>query len=107
MQKEIVIFSDDAGKQPFIAWLEKLDSTSRSRIHNRIIRLELGNYGDHKLLQGGVYELRMHFGPGYRVYFGEDGNKIVVLICGGNKQTQQKDIKCAIHYWQQYMENKK
>ena len=66
------------------------------------MRLELGNYGDCKALKGGISELGFKFGSGYRVYFAEDGDKIVILISGGDKSTQTKDIKKAIEYWQEY-----
>jgi putative addiction module killer protein len=104
--KEILIFANTAGNQPFKKWLESLDSTVRSRITNRILRLSLGNYGDYKSLGKGLIELRFHFGSGYRVYFAEDGEKIVLLINGGNKKTQKKNIQLAIEYLNEYFNNK-
>ena len=100
--KEILIFEDSSGKKPFIEWIEKLDKKTQARIEQRILRLELGNYGDYKTLKNGISELRFKFGSGYRVYFAEDGDKIVILISGGDKSTQAKDIKKAIEYWQEY-----
>ena len=70
----------------------------------RLDRLEVGNYGDYKSLEKGVYELRLQFGAGYRVYFGESGNAIVVLLLGGDKGSQASDIKKAIVYWTEYKE---
>lgn len=106
MQKEVIIFEDNRGKQPFVDWLSSLDSAIRGRIENRILRLYHGNYGDHKALQDGVKELRLHFGSGYRVYFAEDEKTIVLLLCGGDKGSQAKDIKKAIEYWKEYKEGK-
>jgi len=83
------------------------DSATRRRILQRILRLQSGNYGDCKSLKGGIYELRLMFGAGYRVYFGEDGDTIIVLLCGGDKSTQKKDIEKARVYWQEYLNNDK
>lgn len=68
----------------------------------RIGRLRLGNFGDTKSLGTGVYELRIHFGPGYRIYYGLEGNKIVILLCAGDKSSQKKDIKKAVTFWEEY-----
>lgn len=106
IQKELIIYADSRGRQPFIMWLESLDMSVKHRVQQRIIRLSSGNYGDYKFLDQGVYELRLDFGPGYRIYFGESGNKIVVLLTGGNKRTQKKDIDKAIQYWSSYKEDK-
>lgn len=100
--KKIVIFENDKGKKPFVEWLDVLDVSARARIEQRILRVSLGNYGDYKVLQSGIKELRFNFGSGYRVYFGEDGDTLVVLINGGDKSTQKKDIKKAIELWKEY-----
>lgn len=68
----------------------------------RIVRLTEGNYGDCASVGDGVSELRMFFGPGYRVYIGEAGNQIVVLLCGDDKSTQTQDIDIAKTYWKEY-----
>lgn len=68
------------------------------------MRFEAGNLGDHKSVGDGVWEARMTFGPGYRLYFGKDGNKIVVLLMGGDKSSQTKDIKSARRYWSEYLQ---
>lgn len=81
----------------FSKWLESLrDRNARSRVQARIIRLGLGNPGDLKSVGHGVSELRIDYGPGYRVYFIEKGSELVILLAGGNKSTQSKDIKRAI-----------
>jgi len=71
----------------------------------RIGRVESGNYGDFKSLKDGLFELRLFFGSGYRVHFGEDGDTVVVLLCGGDKSTQDKDIETAKTYWKEYQTN--
>ena len=104
--KQVVVFADRTGKEPFTDWLEGLrDPTARRRLLSRLRRVEQGNYGDCRALRDGIYELRFTFGPGYRVYFGQDGNTIVVLLCGGDKSTQTQDIERAKAYWQEYQDN--
>lgn len=103
MPKQVIFYEDDNGREPFTEWLDNLrDIIGRQRILTRLARLEQGSYGDYKLVGEGVNELRMFFGPGYRVYFGEDGENIVVLLCGGNKDSQHNDIRQAKFYWKEY-----
>ncbi len=91
------------GRNPFREWLHELkDIQARARIRVRLNRLRLGNLGDSKSLGGGVYELRVPFGPGYRVYFGKAGTMVVILLCGGQKGTQNKDIVKAKEFWEDY-----
>ena len=91
------------GREPFTEWLSKLgDRQARARILVRLERLAVGNFGDAKLLRQGVWELRIDFGPGYRVYFGRDGGALVILLCTGDKRSQDADIKRAIDLWQEY-----
>jgi len=81
----------------FITWLTDLkDVQGRARIAKRIDRLADGNFGDVKPVGGGVSELRFAFGPGYRVYYAQRGQVVVILLCGGDKQSQQRDIERAI-----------
>ena len=81
----------------FDLWFEELkDTKGRFRIQARIDRAELGNFGDCEPIGEGVSEMRIHFGPGYRVYFAQRGSLIVLLLVGGDKSTQAKDIKAAI-----------
>ena len=94
-----------SGKVPFKEWLNNLkDPTMRHRIWRRLDRVEIGNYGDYKSLGDGVYELKLHFGSGYRVYFAEYDEIIVILLCGGDKSTQSKDIEIAKTYWKELLE---
>jgi putative addiction module killer protein len=91
------------GKKPFFDWLKKLrDPQATERILLQIDRLESGNTGQCKSLGEGLHELRIHYGPGYRVYFGNTGKHIILLLCGGNKASQQHDIKRARKYWKDY-----
>ncbi len=101
------IYQGPDGKEPFIEWLESIkDRKTRSRIITRLDRLEVGNPGDHRHVGEGVFELRLQFGSGYRIYYGEDGPVIVILLLGGDKSTQSRDIKKAISFWKSYMEAK-
>ncbi|MCP3679266.1 MAG: type II toxin-antitoxin system RelE/ParE family toxin [Gammaproteobacteria bacterium] len=103
--KTLKIYIDTEGKCPLTAWLEGLkDKSVRYRIKARLDRLADGNMGDCKYISNGVSELRFSFGAGYRIYYGEQNSQIVLLLCGGNKSTQKKDIKRAIEYWQSYLE---
>ncbi len=103
IQREVVQYQTQDGKIPFREWLHSLkDMEAKARIRTRIDRLQLGNFGDCSFVGSGVSELRLHLGPGYRVYFGQDGKNIVVLICGGDKSTQKKDIRKAQEYWEDY-----
>ncbi|MFA7659097.1 MAG: type II toxin-antitoxin system RelE/ParE family toxin [Candidatus Gastranaerophilaceae bacterium] len=95
--KEIEFFKLDNDKEPVKEWLLKLDSFTRKRIYARILRLEEENYGDFKNL-GEISELRFKFGSGYRIYFAEIDNLIVLLINAGDKKTQKKDIEKAKEY---------
>ena len=98
----IVEFVCSDGSIPFRDWLGTLDKPIRARIYARLFRFESGNLGDHKSVGEGVFEARFHFGSGFRVYFGKDGQKVVVLLCAGGKKTQQKDIARAKQYWKTY-----
>ena len=101
--KQVIVFADKSGYEPFTEWLETLrDIKGKQRIQARLRRLEQGLYGDCESVGEGVSELRMFFGSGYRVYFGEEANNIVILLCGGDKSTQKQDIKDAKAYWQEY-----
>ena len=89
--KVVVVYADAEGNEPFTQWLRELkDRRDRKRIETRLLRLQQGNYGDCKSVGGGICELRMFFGPGYRVYFGEDGDTLVVLLSGGDKSSRAK-----------------
>lgn len=102
--KELKIYTTSTGKQPFVEWLELLkDKTIRYRIKERLDRVALGNIGDNKPVGNGVMELRFSFGSGYRIYYGEENDQIILLLCGGDKATQSKDIKKAHSFWNDYL----
>ena len=104
--KEVVIYADENGVEHFTKWLKGLrDAKTRRCILQRVYRVQRGNYGDYKSLKDGVFELRLKFGSGYRVYLGEDGERIVVLLCGGDKSTQNQDIESAKANWKEYLKN--
>ena len=103
--RTLQIYVDEDGNEPFTKWLNALkDAKTRARIRRRLDRVGLGNLGDYQSVGEGVYELRLFFGPGYRIYFGEVDDTIVLLLCGGDKSTQSKDIKRAKSYWKTYQE---
>jgi putative addiction module killer protein len=103
---EIRQYVDRLGRIPFERWFLRLDGTVRARITVALGRLEEGNFSTTKSLGGGIHELRLDFGPGYRVYFGKDGETIVILLGGGTKKRQQADIEAAHALWQQYKSEK-
>ncbi len=102
---EVLIFRDRAGCSPYLEWLGMLDWKMQERILSRVSRLKRGQFGDFKTLGESLYELRLFFGPGYRVYFGEHQGKMVLILSGGDKSTQKKDIKTARELWKIYLED--
>ena len=100
--KEIRIYEDEEGRAPFSEWMDRQEAPLYGRVMARLERVELGNLGDHRGVGDGVFELRIDFGPGYRVYFGLDGSELVVLLIGGTKKTQRRDIETAKQYWRNY-----
>lgn len=100
-------FGDENGKVPFDEWMSNLrDSRGKTRILARLKRLGLGVEGDWKPIGEGIRELRIPEGPGYRVYYAWDGETVILLLCGGDKSTQQQDIEAAKRYWRNYHERK-
>jgi len=97
----------ESGNSPFAHWFDSLDAVTAARVDKYIRRLEAGNFGAAKSLQEGVFELRLDFGPGYRVYFGRDGKTIIILLGGGSKRRQSADIVAAIERWKRYKQAKK
>jgi len=102
--KTVLVYQDATGREPFSDWLGELrDAKARRAILMRLSRLEQGLYGDCAPVGDGVSELRIFLGPGYRVYFGESSGHIVILLCGGDKASQTRDIKAAKACWQEYL----
>jgi putative addiction module killer protein len=101
--RELRIYLTEEGRAPFSEWLVSLrDSKARAKIRVRLDRVSLGNFGDCRGVGDGGQELRIDYGPRYRVYFGQVGSTIVLLLCGGDKSTQAKDIEQANQHWKDY-----
>ena len=94
-----------SGRIPFEVWLSERDMATRQVVRARLERVRSGLLGDTKHLDDGVYELRIFYGSGLRVYFGKSGNRVVVLLCAGDKSTQKSDIKFARKYWNDWKEH--
>lgn len=104
-KKELLIYETQTGKKPFEEWMEGLkDKKARIIIKARLDRLGQGNAGLCQTVGYGIYELKIYFGPGYRIYFGQDGRALIILLCGGNKDNQERDIQKANEYWTDYKE---
>jgi len=98
--KRIKLYVGQNGKAPFEEWLYNLrDKVTKARIFARVDRLRFGYFGDCKSVGSGVLELRIQFGPGYRIYFVVVGADVVLLLLGGDKSSQWKDIQLAQKYW--------
>jgi putative addiction module killer protein len=101
--RELETYLTPDGMSPFTEWLEKLsDRKGLTKIKARLARVGKGNLGDCKSVGDGVFELRIDTGPGYRVYFGQAGRVLILLLCGGDKRTQTQDIQTAKIYWAEY-----
>lgn len=94
----------ESGYDPFQDWFNNLrNRQAKAKILQRIVRASLGNFGDHKFCRDGVSEMRINIGPGYRIYYFQHGITMVVLLCGGNKSTQDDDISEAVSYRDDYL----
>ena len=108
--REAKFFKEDNGSEPVKEWLGELKKKGKhievSQIYTRIGRASQGNFGSHRFLAGSLGELKIEYGAGYRVYFGLDGDKFIILLSGGTKQNQQDDIKLAETRWKKYLDGK-
>jgi putative addiction module killer protein len=95
------------GDSPFGAWFDDLDPRAAAKVTVALVRIGHGNLSNVKGVGSGVFEFRLNFGPGYRVYFGKDGETVVILLAGGTKQRQQRDIEDAQDRWRDYKDRKK
>jgi putative addiction module killer protein len=103
MRNTINEYTDENGKSPYAQWLGRLrDAKTKAKVIMQVDKMELGLFGDVEPIGDGLSELRIHYGPGYRVYFGKEGKQVYLLLCGGDKSTQSKDIKKAKTYWQDH-----
>ncbi len=96
-------YTDERGKSPYAEWLADLrDARAKAKVIIQVDKMELGLFGDSQPIGDGLSELRVHYGPGYRVYYSKEGRQVYLLLCGGDKSTQAKDIKQAKSYWQDH-----
>jgi len=103
---EIEIYTTTNGKRPFIKWLTKLDSQTRDRVNIALGRLSEGNTANLKSVGDGVFEIKLTFGAGIRIYLGRDGDRLVILLHGGTKHRQSDDITKAKQLWRDYQAEK-
>lgn len=104
---EIVEYEAENGARPFARWFDRLDTQAALKIRTAIARMENGNFSNVKPVGQGVSEYRMDFGPGYRIYFGRDGGRLVILLGGGTKRQQGRDIDAARDRWAVYKARKR
>jgi putative addiction module killer protein len=105
---EIQEYITAAGRKPFTEWINGLrDKAARAKLSNRLSRAVKGNFGDWKALDGGLYEMREHYGPGYRIFYALVGNKIVLLLGGSTKRDQEREIAKAKRYYADYQNRPK
>ena len=104
---EIREYLDPKGRSPYAEWFDQLDAQAAAKTTTAVTRLGLGNFSSVKGVGSGVFEYRIDFGPGYRVYFGKDGEHLVILIGGGTKKRQHQDIAKALKYWRDYKKRKR
>ena len=103
--RNLQVHRTSSGREPFTEWFESIqDIKTQTRIEARLNSLKYGNFGDYQSVGGGVFELRLHFGSGYRIYFAAVDDTIVLLLCGGDKSSQARDIVRAKAYWLEYKE---
>ena len=104
---EIVEYLNANEESPFAQWFERLDAQAAARVTVALTRMEQGNFSDTKGVGAGVFERKLNFGPGYRIYFGKDGDQLVILLAGGTKKRQGNDILAAHQRWEDYKQRKK
>ncbi|MFC1665679.1 type II toxin-antitoxin system RelE/ParE family toxin [Pseudomonadota bacterium] len=104
---EVREYLDEKGHSSYAKWFNRLNVTAAVKVAAAIYRMELGNFSNVKGVGAGVHEYRINFGPGYRIYFGKDGNLLVILLAGGTKKRQAADIAAAKEHWQSYKRRKR
>ncbi|MGH6811596.1 MAG: type II toxin-antitoxin system RelE/ParE family toxin [Methylocella sp.] len=104
---DVLEYLDRQGRSPFAAWFDRLDPAAAAKVTTAMTRLPLGNTSNVQGVGAGVFESKIDFGPGYRVYFGKDGEGVVILLAGGTKRRQQQDITAARERWRDYNGRKK
>jgi putative addiction module killer protein len=104
---DVLEYLDRDGKSPYAFWFEGLNAEAAAKVTMAVTRLGQGNFSRVKGVGSGVFEYKIDFGPGYRIYLGKDGDKLVILLGGGSKKRQSADISLAIARWQDYKKRKK
>ncbi len=102
----VVVYLDAAGRSAFTRWFDALNAEAAAKVTTALYRMEQGNFSNVKGVGGGVLEYRIDFGPGYRIYFGKDGEMLVVLLGGSAKKRQQQAIRAAQQSWEEYKRRK-
>ena len=100
-------YIDLDGSSPYAKWFNRLNAPAAAKVATTIVRMEQGNFSNSKGIGEGVFECRIDFGPGYRIYFGKDGDTLVILLGGGTKKRQQRDIVNAKMHWKEYKRRKR
>ena len=103
---EVREYLDRSGRSAYAGWFNRLNREAAAKVSAGLARVQQGNFSNAKGVGAGVYEYRIDFGPGYRVYFGKDGDRLVILVGGGTKKRQQQDIDTALARWQDYKQRK-
>jgi putative addiction module killer protein len=99
-------YLDAKGSSPFAKWFSGLNAPAAAKVATSLVRIEHGNFSNTKGVGAGVFECRIDFGPGYRIYFGKDGDALVILVGGGTKKYRETDIRIAHERWEDYKECK-
>ena len=104
---ELREYIDASGQSPYARWFNKLNAQAAAKLTTAVTRLSQGNFSQVRGVGAGLYEYKLDFGPGYRIYFGKDGDRLVILLGGGTKKRQQNDIDAAAALWREYKERKR
>ena|SRR6202166_4701722 len=99
-------YLDTKGRSPYAAWFDSLSAQAAAKVATAVTKISLGNFSNVEGVGSGVFEYKLDFGPGYRIYFGKDGETLVILLGGGTKRRQQRDINAALANWQDYKRRK-
>ena len=107
MARSVEVYTQVDGKSPFNKWFDELNSFAAAKVTVAIKKMEYGNFSNSKALGAGIWENKIDFGPGYRVYYGKEGDEIIILLAGGTKKRQQRDIEVAKELWAEYKRRKR
>ena len=102
MTPRVLEYLDPQGNSPYAKWFEALNAEAAAKVASALYRLADGNFSNVKGVGGGVFEKKIDFGPGYRIYFGKDGDTVIILLGGSSKQRQQQAIEAAKQRWADY-----